>query len=56
MARLTLTLTLACTQSDRTRPVLDGRVRVRGCDLVMLPGEPEDTFRRAIQDSAFDVS
>lgn len=51
----TLTLTLACTQSDRTRPILDGQITVPGCDLVMLPGEPEDIFRRAIQDRAFDI-
>ena len=51
-----LSLTLACTASDRTRPVLDGRVSVPGVDLVPLPGEPEDIFRRALRDRAFDVS
>lgn len=49
-------LTLACTASDRTRPILDGRVTVPGVDLVALPGEPEDIFRRALRDRAFDVS
>lgn len=51
-----LSLTLACTASDRTRPILDGRVSVPGVDFVMLPGEPEDIFRRALRDRAFDVS
>ena len=51
-----LSLTLACTASDRTRPVLDGRVSVPGVDFVALPGEPEDIFRRALRDWAFDVS
>ncbi len=51
-----LSLTLACTASDRTRPVLDGRVSVPGVDFVALPGEPEDIFRRALRDRAFDVA
>ena len=51
-----LSLTLACTASDRTRPILDGRVSVPGVDFVVLPGEPEDIFRRALRDRAFDVS
>ncbi len=51
-----LKLTLACTSSDRTRPLMDGRVSVPGCDITFLPGEPEDIFRRALRDRAFDVS
>ena len=51
-----LSLTLACTASDRTRPILDGRVSVPGVDFVALPGEPEDIFRRALRDRAFEVS
>ena len=53
---MTLRLTLACTASDRTRPLMDGRVTVPGCDITFLPGEPEDIFRRALRDRAFDVS
>lgn len=52
----TLRLTLACTLSDRTRPILDGRVRVPGVEFIALPGEPEDIFRRALRDRAFDVT
>jgi 4,5-dihydroxyphthalate decarboxylase len=52
----TLNLALACTLSDRTRPILDGRVRVPGVTFTALPGEPEDIFRRALRDRAFEVS
>ncbi|NMJ41663.1 ABC transporter substrate-binding protein [Roseomonas sp. JC162] len=51
-----ISLTLACTSSDRTRPLMDGRFRVPGCDITFLPGEPEDIFRRALRDRAFDIS
>ncbi len=51
-----ITLSLACTLSDRTRPVLDGRVVVPGVELLALPGEPEDIFRRALRDKAFEIS
>lgn len=51
-----ITLTLACAASDRSRPLLDGRVTVPGVDFVFLPGEPEDIFRRALRDRAFDVT
>ncbi|MFC7555313.1 hypothetical protein ACFQU7_28395 [Pseudoroseomonas wenyumeiae] len=52
----TLRLSLACTTSDRTRPILDGRITVPGVSLTVLPGEPEDIFRRALRDRAFDVT
>ncbi|WP_426959754.1 ABC transporter substrate-binding protein [Muricoccus radiodurans] len=42
-------LTLACTVSDRTRPILDGRVTIPGVTLRPEPGEPEAIFRRALQ-------
>lgn len=51
-----ITLSLACTASDRTRPILDGRVRIPGVEIIGLPGEPEEIFRRALQDRAFDVT
>ncbi|TGD61097.1 ABC transporter substrate-binding protein [Tabrizicola sp. WMC-M-20] len=51
-----LTLTLACTASDRTRPILDGRVKIPGVEIIGLPGEPEEIFRRALRDRAFDIS
>jgi len=49
-------LTLACMETDRTRPILDGRVRVPGCELVPVHADPQDIFRRALQEQAFDVS
>ena len=51
-----LAISLACTVSDRTRPILDGRVAVEGCDVTGLPGEPEDIFFRALRHGEFDVS
>lgn len=53
---MTLRLTLACVATDRTRPLMDGRVRVPGVEFTFLPGEPEDIFRRALRDRAFDVT
>ena len=51
-----ITLTLACTVSDRSRPLFDGRVTVPGCRLVMLPGESDDIFRRSLRDREFEVT
>lgn len=51
-----LTLSLACTASDRTRPILDGRIKIPGVDIIGLPGEPEEIFRRALRDKAFDIT
>jgi 4,5-dihydroxyphthalate decarboxylase len=53
---MSIPITLACTESDRTRPILDGRVRIPGVTLTALPGEPEDIFRRALRDRAFEVT
>lgn len=53
---MTIDIALACTLSDRTRPILDGRVTIPGVSLTALPGEPEDIFRRALRDRAFDVT
>lgn len=49
-------ITIACNDYDRTRPIMDGRVRVEGCDVTFLPLEAEETFFRAFRDQAFDVS
>jgi 4,5-dihydroxyphthalate decarboxylase len=51
-----LQLTLACAATDRTRPLMEGRVTVPGVDFTFLPGEPEDIFRRALRDRAFEVT
>ncbi|WP_144182750.1 ABC transporter substrate-binding protein [Elioraea rosea] len=49
-------LTLACVATDRTRPLIDGRVAVEGADLAFEPGEPETIFRRALREGAFAVT
>lgn len=49
-------LSLACTVTDRTRPILDGRVPLEGCEIVPVTGEPEDLFARALQEHEFDVT
>jgi 4,5-dihydroxyphthalate decarboxylase len=54
MSRIPLTMAMAAT--DRTRPVLDGRVAIAGVDINPIIGEPEDIFRRALRDKAFEVT
>jgi 4,5-dihydroxyphthalate decarboxylase len=42
--------------TDRTRPLLDGRVRIERCELEPITGEPEDLFARALRDEEFDIT
>jgi 4,5-dihydroxyphthalate decarboxylase len=49
-------LSLACTQTDRSAAILDGRIQVAGCEIVGLPGQTQDIFRRVLNDQAFDVA
>ncbi len=49
-------ITIACNDYDRTRAIMDGRVRVEGCEVTYLPLEAEEIFFRAFRDEAFDVS
>lgn len=51
-----LTLSLACTQTDRAAPLLDGRVKIAGADILPLPGMTQDIFRRVLNDRAFDIA
>ncbi len=51
-----LSVTLATTVTDRSLPVLDGRVAIPGCDVIALPGEGHDIFRRTLNDKAFDIA
>ena len=48
--------TLACVHTDRSRPVLDGRVKVEGCEIEPLNVEPEEIFRRALNEKSFDIT
>lgn len=49
-------LSLACVATDRSRPLLDGRVRIEGAEIAFVPGEPEAIFRRALRERAFAIT
>ena len=49
-------LSLACALTDRTRPLLEGRVRLEGFELAHDAGEPEQIFRRALNEHCFEIT
>ncbi len=49
-------LTLACWDYDRTRPLIDGRVRPEGIDLEIEILRPRQTFQRMLDSKEFDIS
>ena len=51
-----LKLTLACWDYDRTRPLIDGRVRPEGIELDIKLLRPRQTFQRMLDDREFHVS
>lgn len=51
-----LKLTLACWDYDRTRPLLDGRVKPEGIDLDIQLLRPRQTFQRMLDDQEFHTS
>jgi 4,5-dihydroxyphthalate decarboxylase len=51
-----LKLTLACWDYDRTRPLIDGRVKPEGIDLDIRILRPRQAFRRMLDDQEFHVS
>ncbi len=51
-----LKLTLACWDYDRTRPLIDGRVKPEGIDLDIQILRPRQTFQRMLDTQEFDVS
>jgi 4,5-dihydroxyphthalate decarboxylase len=51
-----LKLTLACWDYDRTRPLLDGRVKPEGIELDIQLLRPRQTFQRMLDDQEFQVS
>jgi 4,5-dihydroxyphthalate decarboxylase len=55
-AQSKLRLTLACWDYDRTRPLMDGRVKVDGADLNYLNLPVEETFFRMLRGREFDAS
>jgi 4,5-dihydroxyphthalate decarboxylase len=51
-----LKLTLACWDYDRTRPLMDGRVKPEGIDLDIKVLRPRQTFQRMLDNREFEVS
>ena len=49
-------LTLACWDYDRTRPLIDGRVKHEGIDLDIEVLRPRQAFQRMLDNKEFDVS
>jgi 4,5-dihydroxyphthalate decarboxylase len=51
-----LNISIATWDYDRVRPLMDGRVRVEGCDLNHVTLSPEEAFLRAWYHQEFEVS
>jgi 4,5-dihydroxyphthalate decarboxylase len=51
-----LKLTLACWDYDRTRPLIDGRVKAEGIELDIQILRPRQAFQRMLDDKEFQVS
>jgi len=49
-------ITIACGNYDRTKAIIDGRVKVEGCNVTYLPLYPEEIFHRQFVFSEFDVA
>ena len=52
---MTLDLSCAVGNYDRTRPLIDGDVRIDGVNPIFLTLEPEEIFFRALRHAEFDV-
>jgi 4,5-dihydroxyphthalate decarboxylase len=50
-----LTLSVAVGDYDRTRPLIDGTVRIDGVDPIIMTLSPEEIFFRAFRDAPFDI-
>ena len=51
-----LKLSLAMGDYDRTRPIVDGRIKIDGVDPTCMLLSPEEMFFRAFRHQAFDIS
>ena len=51
-----LSFSLATWDYDRVRPLIDGRVRVEGCEINYLPMPVEEIFHRAYSNHEFDIA
>jgi 4,5-dihydroxyphthalate decarboxylase len=50
-----LALSVAVGDYDRTRPLIDGAVRIDGVDPIVMTLSPEEIFFRAFRDAPFDI-
>jgi 4,5-dihydroxyphthalate decarboxylase len=51
-----LKLTLACNDYDRTRPLIDGRIKPEGIELSISVLKPRQLFPRMLDHQEFDIS
>jgi 4,5-dihydroxyphthalate decarboxylase len=51
-----VSITIATWDYDRVRPIMDGRVKVEGCDVNFIKVGPEECFHRAWNFQDFDVT
>src|SRR6476661_1142105 len=51
-----LKLSLACWDYDRTRPLMDGRMKPEGIDLDIQILRPRQAFQRMLDDKEFQIS
>ncbi len=49
-------ITLACSPSDRSRPILSGEIPVEGCETELHTREAAELLRTAARDMIFDVT
>src|SRR5215831_15393658 len=55
-ALMSLKLTLACWDYDRTRPLIDGRIQAEDIDFEIKVLRPRETFPRMLEHKEFEVS
>ena len=51
-----LPISIGCGNSDRTRPIKDGRIPIEGCVVNYITLEPEEVFFRAFRSQEFDIT
>lgn len=49
-------ISLGCAEYDRTRPLIEGKVRPKGLRIIPIVGSLKDIFRRMLKYLEFDVS
>lgn len=51
-----IALTVATSDNDRTRAIIDGRVAIEGCEVTYIVMEPAEIFFRAFRSADWDVA